>query len=194
MSTNRKGSRELTPEERKACFAMLLMCCKDDKLERGSIVRVSKAFGTSFNSVKCVWSATLSNMEAHLEEQDDLESFFLLTQGSLPLTVFPDKVFCSRVTARGRKKVYDRNELAELTVNVPLNERGTYRNHAAQIGVSRMTSWRLANKEKNGFERVTSTLKPTFTEENKNQRLQYCLNFVDNRCPGRRSETRVAVS
>ena len=70
---------------------MFLMCCKGDKLERDSIVRVSKAFGISFNSAQHVWIATLSNMEAHLEEQDDLERFFLLTQGSLPLTLFQDK-------------------------------------------------------------------------------------------------------
>ena len=77
-------------------------------------------------------------MEAHLggEEQDDLEVVLHLFNLSLPLSLFLDSVFAPYSGGRGRKKKYDHNQLAILTTNAPLNERGTYRNHAAQIGVS----------------------------------------------------------
>ena len=92
----------------------------------------------------------------------------------LPLSMFPDFVFSSKKKGSvGRKKKYDRQVLADLTVNVPWNERGTFHSHAAQIGVSAMTSWRLCQTEDFGV--IHSSLKPTLTEENMNQRVQYCL-------------------
>ena len=39
-----------------------------------------------------------------------------------------------------------------------------------------MTSWRLFKED---FTVLNSSIKPTLTEENKNQRAIYCLNFVD---------------
>ena len=180
MSSNRKGSKELTQNDRKACLAILLMHCHDDKLEHGIIVRVATTFGTSRQSVRCVWVMTLSNMEAHLEEHDNLKNYALLTQGSLPLSLFPEEVFCGIVTARGKREKYNScNELATFTTNVPLNECGTYRNHAAQIRVGQMMSWRLTNTENSGFQRTTSTLKPRLTKANKQEQLLYCLNFAD---------------
>ena len=168
MPGKKKGSRELTLSDRKACFAMLLLCYKEDKLEHGSFVKVAEAMGSTANTISRFWSATLSNMEADLVEHDDLENYALLTQGTLRFNLFPDEVFSTRNHAREGKKKYSCTQLAELTTNVPLNERSTYRNHAAAVGVSRMTSWRLVNKD--GFQRVrTSAVRPILFEKDKNQ-------------------------
>ena len=95
MSTNTKVKTELTLSDRKAVFAMLLMSCNDGELSRGSFVRVGQTFNASAQTISRVWSATLSNMEAHLEEQDNLDAYALLTENKLPLSMFPEKVFNS---------------------------------------------------------------------------------------------------
>ena len=44
MTVNSKGRKELTLNERKAGFAMLVMACKDGELPKGSFVRAAAAF------------------------------------------------------------------------------------------------------------------------------------------------------
>ena len=73
-------------------------------------MRASKVFCVSAQAnIQRVWISTLSNMEAHLEEQDDLEAFYLLPQTQLLFGLFPDYVFASASKKRGkvgRKKKY----------------------------------------------------------------------------------------
>ena len=83
----------------------------------------------------------------------------------MPLSVFPDKVFASNKLNGnncGRKKKHNRAALAALTLNIPLSERGTYSNLAANLEISRSTAWRL---QRDGFKPVTSSLKPGLNEE-----------------------------
>ena len=81
MSVNAKGRKELTLNERKAGFAMLVMACKDGELPKGSFVRAAAASRVHPATIRCLWRATLSNMEVHLEAIDYLQTAVHLGTG-----------------------------------------------------------------------------------------------------------------
>jgi hypothetical protein len=177
----KKRRKELTLNDRKACFAMLLMHASNGLLKRGSFVSTARKFGVSSHCVKRVWRAVISNMQAHLEEQDDHFNFVRLEELVLPLCMFPDKVFLSNKFGKvGKKKKINRVELAEATARLPLNERGTYRNHAAALNISKSSSHRILKEEKK-LRIVSSDIKPSLTEENKYKQFEFCLSFIDKR-------------
>jgi hypothetical protein len=182
MEQGNKRKREATLVDRKAIFAMLLVHVQDGELKRGSFVRVADAFGMSDDTVRRIWRTTLSNMQAHLASQPHVETQLLLDSLSLPLNRFPDHVFDSNKKANcGRKRILDRQVLAERTANLPLNERSTHRNHAAALGISLKSSWNLLNEKNPALKVVTSDIKPALTDKNKKERLIYCFSFVDPR-------------
>ena len=178
--------KHLSLEDRKCVFAMLFMACKGGKVEHGGFVRVAAAFGVGPLTIKRAWSAILSNMEAHLEALDDLDTMARIQQGKMiPMSMFPDHVYSSSRKRGGHNKL-DRKALAVLTANLPLNQRGTHRNHAACLRISPSTSWRLSTQ--GDFCWHTSSLKPSLSAENKAQRLLYCLSFVEKRPYSTRAE------
>ena len=185
MADKGQKKSELTYKDRKACFGMLLITCRVGRPSHGSFVSVAKQFGAHPRTVRRLWERVISNMETHLEKEEDYEGIILLDQKTLPLTVFPDEVFLSKRSNSGRKKKYDREKLGQLTKVLPLSERGTYSNLAANLNVAKTTAWRLQN---DGFTAISSALKPSLTEEQKITRVQYCLSFIDKRSYGLRNE------
>lgn len=76
----------------------------------------------------------------------------------------------------GRKKL--QIDLSKV-LSVPLHKRSTIRSLAKEIGVRKST---LHNRFKEGLlRRHSSTLKPLLTEQNKRERLQWCLAMLDQR-------------
>jgi len=76
----------------------------------------------------------------------------------------------------GRKKM--QVDLSEV-LNVPLHRRTTIRSLAKAIGVTRSTLYRWF---KEGLlRRHSNTLKPLLREENKKERLQWCVSILDHR-------------
>jgi hypothetical protein len=181
MSTKLLAQREATKDDRKAIFAMLLMHVENGELKKGSFVKAGEVFGAHPDTISRIWRATLANMTEHLSNQEEAEMLLLLDSLSLPLSAFPDSVFENKKSQCGRKRKYDRAALAEKTANLPLNERSTLRNHAAALGVSLKTSWNLLNEKDSAFKVVSSTIKPSLTDLNKDERLFYCLTFIDPR-------------
>ena len=177
---------------RKAIF-----CMAYDKVQFGMIplkqkVRIAEAFGTSEFTVKRIFRKTNLNMRAHLESckptRHNIERLHLLSINQLPLAEFPDSVFeTDKKNNCGRKRKFDRDELKDLTTNMDHNSRGTYRDHGAGIGVSRMTSWRLVNKEQL-FKACSNNIKPALTAANQYWRFQWALSWINGRSMARREE------
>lgn len=111
-------------------------------------MRAAEQFGFAKCTPKKIHAAAMSNVGAHLEEEQDTEGHMLLSTLSFPLVLFPDELFHSNTCGRGRKPVCDRAALGELTANIPLDKRGTHCNHAAHLGMSPTTSWRLQHSPK----------------------------------------------
>jgi hypothetical protein len=135
--------RELTLSDRKCCFAMVLLSHVKGVMKRGSYVRAAEILGVSARRVSNLWGATCANMLVYLEDQDDVEGMAQYLDWELPLTMYPDHVFASgKVGHCGKKKQFNRDELKRKTLLLPLNQRSTYRSHAAQLGISVQTCYK----------------------------------------------------
>ena len=178
MESKDKGYKELTLSDRRAIFSILYMTCKHGKVEHGKKVRVAEQFNVHPRTVNRVWAETCSVMEAHLINEMELERLSLFDQRMLPIINFPDFVFDSAKKGNvGRKKVYDREVLGERLLNVPLNERGTYRNLASQLDISKDTAKSLVGE---GVIRIhTSALKPFLTDKIKDARYLHATSKID---------------
>jgi hypothetical protein len=143
METRVKGNKELSLNDRKAMFALLWVACKHGKIEHGKKVSVATQFQVAPKTVTRVWEHILSVMQAHLIKELMFEELQQFDNWMLPLRMFPDHVFEAGKKGKvGRKKV-DREVLAEKTLNVPTQERGTIRNLASQFDVSKDTVHRM---------------------------------------------------
>ena len=161
---------------------MLFGTCQDGEINSKQFVRVAESFQVSVVTIRRVWRQTLENVEAHLMEQAEthntikkLHQFWTRT---LPLTLFPDHVHNNKKKGVvGKKRKYDRSALVERALNAPPNQRGTERGLAAALDVSKTTARRLIKEDL--FVVVNSSLKPTLTDVNKDERFQFCLSFID---------------
>ena len=191
LRIKQKGKKELTMSSRKAIFCMQYDRVKFGMVPREHKVRVAAAFDTSESTVKRIFRKTVLNMRANLEARKpthhNIERLHQLSLHQLPLSEFPNSVFETDKSNCGRKRKYDREQLMELTANMEHNTRGTYRDHAAGLGVSRMTSWRLVNKEKL-FQSVGNNIKPALTAANQYERFQWALSWLDERSMARNVE------
>jgi hypothetical protein len=118
-------------------------------------------------------------MESHLVERIKLEQLQLFEQRTLPLRLFPNHVFQSRKKGSvGKKQVHDQIVLKERTLNVPLNDRGTYpQSPTDNLKVSKHLIHNLA---KEGVLSVhSSAIKPYLTDENKKEGFKWCLEKLD---------------
>ena len=168
---------ELTLNDRKTIFGILWSSCRNGK-QNGEKVKVAKSFQVAPITVTRVWDDVCSVMEAHLIKEMSLEGLHFFDERTLPLRIFPDHVFEPRKKGRvGRKIKYDRAALKERVLNVPLNDRGTYRDLASQIEVSKDTVKALIDE--GNFRVHSSSLKPYLTEVNKDERYQFATSKID---------------
>jgi hypothetical protein len=120
MDTDTKGLHDMSLQDRKACFAMLLLHVDNGILRRGCFVGVAKNLGWSERTVRRVFRQTLENMTAYLEDEWDTESMLLLEDLALPMSSFPDFVFSNNKKNSGRKKMLDRTALCTLTAKLAI--------------------------------------------------------------------------
>ena len=77
----------------------------------------------------------------------------------------------------GRKPKDYSNNLAQIK-NTPLNRRGTLRSLSFAIGIPKSTLFDIFKSGKY-IKRISSTVKPTLTDKNKMDRLEFCLSKVN---------------
>jgi len=146
--------RNLTDAERQQIYEALLERSNHGRLKRKSTTVVAQLFKVSRYRVQRIWQRAKQ----------------CRAQGR-PVDVR------SRMPKKcGRKKV--QVDLSQI-LSVPLHRRSTIRSLAEAIGVKKST---LHTWFKEGLlRRHSSTLKPLLREENKKERLQWCISMLDKR-------------
>jgi hypothetical protein len=156
---------------------MLWVSCKDGQIEWGKKVSVARTFRVAPRTVSRVWGDVCSNMEAHLIKEMSLEGLHFFDKRTLPFIQFPDHVFQSKKKNCGGHGKKDRKALAQIALNIPLNQRGTYRDLALQLDVSKDT---VKNLVKEGVLRIhSSAVKPYLTDANRDERFQWAVSKID---------------
>jgi len=91
-----------------------------------------------------------------------------------------DGIFPVRVASKSKNSGRKRKNFAEnleKMKDVPLNQRSTLRSLSAAIDVPRTSLFRRL-KDGDSIKRVSSFLKPTLTDDNKIERLRFCLSKI----------------
>ena len=151
---NAHQSRNLTETERQQIYAALLERSDRGRLKRKATTIVAQIFQVSRYKVPRIWQRA-----KHCRAQG-----------------IPVDVRSRKPKRSGRKKL--QIDLSEV-LSVPLHRRSTIRSLAEAIGVKKSTLHRWFKKGL--LRRHSSTLKPLLTEQNKRDRLQWCLSMLDPR-------------
>jgi primosomal protein N' len=121
-----------------------------------------------------------SNREAHLIKEMSLEGLHFFYERTLPFIQFDFLIMCfsqRRRTVAAMVRKIGNQALAQIALNVPLNERGTYRDLASQFDVSKDT---VKNLVKEGVLQIhSSAVKPYLTNANKDERFQWAVSKIE---------------
>jgi len=149
---NAHQSRNLTDTERQQIYEALLLRSDHGRLKRKATTNVAQLFQVSRYKVQRIWQRAKQ----------------CRAQG------IPVDVRSRKPKRCGRKKL--QIDLSKV-LSVLLHKRSTIRSLAKEIGVKKST---LHNRFKEGLlRRHSSTLKPLLAEQNKRERLQWCLAMLD---------------
>ena len=154
-----KGYRELNEKDKRHCLGALLTMRDDHgELQRGAYTKIARNLGVEPRSVSRLWrlaSTTRANGKVHT----------------------PDTL--SRKGHREPHLVYDREQLRQETLTVPLWKRSTVRNLAAELKMPKSTLHDILKKEKDEvIHHHTSRLKVHLNEEQMFQRILYCFSMT----------------
>lgn len=149
---NVRQSKNLTDEQRQAIYEDLLKSSHHGKLQRYSTRIIATKFQVSIHAVQRVWKRAKQ----------------CLVDG-IPLDVSSRK----RMKC-GRKKIeINQSQIAA----VPMQKRGTIRGLADAISASKSTVHRRFKEGE--LRRHSNSLKPYLKEENKKERLRWCVSMLD---------------
>lgn len=153
--------KQLTTEQRHGILEKLLQHMKENKLKHGAINDVATAFQVSRLTVSRIWHTAQAQ--------------------------YREGKICADVSSKkkkkcGRKRKDYSNNLAQIK-NTPFNRRGTLRSLSFAIGIPKSTLFDIFKSGKY-FKRISSTVKPTLTEKNKMDRLEFCLSKVNHATNG----------
>ena len=150
-----RATKHLTKDERKAILMQLVRRSHDGwVLEHGAISQVAGMFNVSRQCVSALWRRGLQSV----------------ANGSPVMIVDHQKHKC------GRKKINREATVAALQA-LPVHRRTTIRATAHALGVSQYSIWKLAQDK--GIKKHTNSLKPTLTDQQKNDRIDYCIRNLD---------------
>ena len=176
----------LSEEMKRSASFMLLGLVKDKELPRGAIVEISKKFSVHRSTISRLWKktrATLLNTEAGGHEDSVLATTTDLWSTINPVDDKKTNIFATRFHERTLGKVYDRAAVKQQVTTIPLKKRTTYKRLAKELQLSTTTIWRMV-REENNLRRHTSSVKPTLTNNNKVQRIEFALTKIDNNSRG----------
>ena len=146
-------STNLTEVQRQQIYAALLERTNRGRLKRNATNIVAQMFQVSIHQVRRLWRRVK-----------------LCRAQGIPVDVRSQRKNC------GHKRI--QIDLSDV-LNIPLHRRRTIRSLANAIGVKKST---LHKWFKEGLlRRHSSTLKPLLTEDNKKDRLRWCVSMLDRR-------------
>ncbi|ETO85986.1 hypothetical protein F444_00422 [Phytophthora nicotianae P1976] len=145
----------LTDIQRRAIVNDLLFSCKDGKPPHGTFAKLAEVYGCHWHSIKRIWDRYQKNV----------------AQG------IADGAPESRIKGNSGRKPYDRSKLAAKLKKVPVFQRRRVAATAARIGVS--TSLIRSLVDEGHLTRRSSRIKPHLSDNNKIQRMQHTLTFIN---------------
>ena len=157
----KKRGPSLTFEQNQAVISDLLLHVKTQtdppELEFGAITKVAKKNRMPVPVVSRIWK------EAKKNRMDPNIGAFTRT---------------SNARQSGRKRLYDRQEVANAVAQLPIHKRRTIRKLAKALKVPKSTIQRLV-KESECILPHTNTIKPILTDENKLSRFLYACEQIE---------------
>ncbi|KAG3036467.1 hypothetical protein PC121_g273 [Phytophthora cactorum] len=145
----------LTDNDRKAVIDELLKLSYNGKLPRGAYAKVDSNMGRDPTTVSSIWKRYASAVAAGVVGGE----------------------WTSRIKENSGRKRKSRDEVRAKLVSVPVEDRAVERRVAEASGLS---THLIRQAVKKGIvRRQTTFIKPALTSENKMQRVEHALSFID---------------
>ena len=147
--------KNLTNEQRQGVLHFLLERLNGEQLQLNAINDAAAKFDVSRLTISRIWKRARSSID----------------RGDVCIDV------SSRKAGRSGRKRKDWSENLDKMKDIPLAQRGTLRSLSYAIEIPKTTLIALLREK--ALKRVSSTVKPLLTEENKKARLEFCLKHVE---------------
>lgn len=151
----KKAYKALSEDGRIAMFMELQAMSVNGKLPKKSIDKMADKFDVSHATVKRIW--------ARRKEASSAEDI-------------PAAVRTKRKGRCGRHRI-DSKKVGDALKSAPLTRRRTVRDAAEVCGIAHSTLWKILSRQE--IRRVSTSIKPLLTKQNKIDRLKWALSFVD---------------
>jgi hypothetical protein len=142
--------KEMTTASRQAAFMYLHGRCNEGELGHGALAESARLFSVSHRAMALFWR----------EMNKKIDDEYLDAEDVLANTLF----FENNRNNRGRRHLWDRNELRVAVSNIAMAKRTTFRNMSKAVNVPKSTLHHLMHKE-GLFHRHTSALQPHLTDD-----------------------------
>ena len=149
--------KEMSLEQRKRAFGLLLSQLKDGVLPWGSLTIVADEIGVTRSTISRLWG------QAH---------------GACEQSLIITPEIASRNNSRANALKYSHAEFRQGLKEIPRRRRKTYRSAAKAMEVSLNTVQQMLLQSDVCCIHMSS-LKPTLTDENKVSRMELALSFID---------------
>jgi hypothetical protein len=151
-SSQDRGDRELTNDQRNAILQALLQRSENRILNHGAVKDIAQQFDVGRNTVGRIWKRGIESLD----------------KGNNAMDASSRKKSCGQ-----KKKSYSLDQYT----TIPLNQRGTVRSAAAATGIPKSTFHGII---KSGAIRAHSNaVKPYLTPENMDSRVEFCKRHID---------------
>lgn len=144
----------LPDSERNAILQTLLSHSEDGKLKTGELSRVADKFKLSTKTISRIWHRAKECWASGMKHAD----------------------VGSRIKVRSGRKKKDRSETLTKVKDVPFRQRSTLRSLSAAINTPLATLHRIVKE--GALKRISNTIKPALTDENKQHRLKFSLSML----------------
>ena len=152
--SNKLKKKNLTNEQRQAIVHSLILQYSEGKLKKNAVSDIASAFNVHRKTISVIWNRA----KAAFSSNDMVCNVDSLKKG------------------RSGRKRKDWSEELDSMRSIELNRRSTLRSLSYATGIPKTTLFRMMND--GHVKRISSTVKPTLTEQNKLERLQFCLRHV----------------
>ncbi|KAF0714687.1 Aste57867_3751 [Aphanomyces stellatus] len=175
-----KGGRNLSDEQRRAVYEMLLELAVDGVLPRGAFTNTAHRIGCNWQTISRLWSQARSSLAQGAAVAD-----VAAKMKGKPLHIHILCIFTIIESHRylylgncGRRPTRTQADIKAAIKAVPQHDRQTLRALAESCKIPKTTIKRHMDKEESTLKARSSRLKPLLTEANAKDRLKYALSFL----------------